>query len=39
RHVRHGKAPARAEEWVARSDEANARLIAAGRDRADLVVE
>ncbi|KMO94682.1 nucleoside/nucleotide kinase family protein [Streptomyces roseus] len=39
RHVRHGKAPARAEEWVARSDEANARLIAADRDRADLVVE
>ncbi|MFE5540210.1 nucleoside/nucleotide kinase family protein [Streptomyces sp. NPDC056519] len=39
RHVRHGKAPARAREWVARSDEANARLIAAGRNRADLVVE
>ncbi|MFI6144773.1 nucleoside/nucleotide kinase family protein [Streptomyces sp. NPDC051109] len=39
RHVRHGKAPARAEEWVARSDEANARLIADGRSRADLVVE
>ncbi|MEV0416434.1 nucleoside/nucleotide kinase family protein [Streptomyces sp. NPDC050448] len=39
RHVRHGKEPARAEEWVARSDEANARLIAAGRARADLVVE
>ncbi|WP_327134966.1 nucleoside/nucleotide kinase family protein [Streptomyces sp. NBC_01343] len=39
RHVRHGKAPAHAEEWVARSDEANARLIAAGRTRADLVVE
>ncbi|WP_328764744.1 MULTISPECIES: nucleoside/nucleotide kinase family protein [unclassified Streptomyces] len=38
RHVRHGKAPARAEEWVNRSDEANARLIAAGRSRADLVV-
>ncbi|MFJ3908689.1 nucleoside/nucleotide kinase family protein [Streptomyces vinaceus] len=39
RHVRHGKARAHAEEWVARSDEANARLIAAGRSRADLVVE
>lgn len=39
RHVRHGKAPAHAEAWVARSDEANARLIAAGRARADLVVE
>ncbi|MFI6005968.1 nucleoside/nucleotide kinase family protein [Streptomyces sp. NPDC051366] len=39
RHVRHGKAPAHAEEWVTRSDETNARLIAAGRTRADLVVE
>ncbi|KOY54829.1 nucleoside/nucleotide kinase family protein [Streptomyces sp. XY332] len=39
RHVRHGKAPAHAQEWVTRSDEANARLIAAGRTRADLVVE
>ncbi|MFJ1864960.1 nucleoside/nucleotide kinase family protein [Streptomyces sp. NPDC088097] len=38
RHVRHGKDPARARAWVARSDEANARLIAPGRDRADLVV-
>ncbi|MET9885679.1 nucleoside/nucleotide kinase family protein [Streptomyces sp. NPDC006430] len=39
RHVRHGKAQARAEEWVTGSDEANARLIAPGRARADLVVE
>ncbi len=39
RHVRHGKEQAYAEEWVARSDEANARLIAPGRVRADLVVE
>ncbi|MER7463124.1 nucleoside/nucleotide kinase family protein [Streptomyces sp. NPDC097981] len=39
RHVRHGRAPAHAEEWVTRSDEANARLIAGGRARADLVVE
>ncbi|OKJ03969.1 pantothenate kinase [Streptomyces sp. CB01249] len=38
RHVRYGKARADAERWVARSDEANARLVAAGRDRADLVV-
>ncbi|WP_330334884.1 nucleoside/nucleotide kinase family protein [Streptomyces sp. NBC_00536] len=38
RHVRHGKDPAYARAWVARSDEANARLIAAGRDRADLVL-
>ncbi|MFJ7166576.1 nucleoside/nucleotide kinase family protein [Streptomyces globosus] len=39
RHVRHGKAPDRAREWVERSDEANARLVARGRRRADLVVE
>ncbi|MEV5603751.1 nucleoside/nucleotide kinase family protein [Streptomyces sp. NPDC052299] len=38
RHVRYGKDRAEAERWVARSDEANARLVAAGRDRADLVV-
>ncbi|MET9319404.1 nucleoside/nucleotide kinase family protein [Streptomyces sp. NPDC003038] len=39
RHVRHGKERAYAAQWVARSDEANARLIAPGRERADLVVE
>ncbi|MFE6224554.1 nucleoside/nucleotide kinase family protein [Streptomyces sp. NPDC057854] len=38
RHVRFGKAEPDAEAWVARSDEANARLVAGGRDRADLVV-
>ncbi len=38
RHVRHGRARRGAEEWVARSDEANARLVARGRDRADLIV-
>nr|WP_308345399.1 nucleoside/nucleotide kinase family protein [Streptomyces sp. ISL-94] len=38
RHVRHGKDPARARAWVVRSDESNARLIAPGRDRADLVI-
>ncbi|MFD9406019.1 nucleoside/nucleotide kinase family protein [Streptomyces sp. NPDC059989] len=38
RHVRHGKDPAHARAWVARSDESNARLIAPGRDRADLVI-
>ncbi|OII70481.1 nucleoside/nucleotide kinase family protein [Streptomyces sp. CC77] len=38
RHVRHGKDPADAERWVRGSDEANARLVAPGRDRADLVV-
>ncbi|WP_406091127.1 nucleoside/nucleotide kinase family protein [Streptomyces sp. NBC_01013] len=38
RHVRFGKQRAYAERWVEGSDEANARLVAAGRDRADLVV-
>ncbi|MEU9104481.1 nucleoside/nucleotide kinase family protein [Streptomyces xanthophaeus] len=39
RHVRHGKERARAQDWVARSDEPNARLVAPGRHRADLVVD
>ncbi|WP_309237796.1 nucleoside/nucleotide kinase family protein [Streptomyces albidus (ex Kaewkla and Franco 2022)] len=39
RHVRFGKSPAEAASWVHRSDEANARLIAPVRERADLVVE
>lgn len=39
RHVRHGKDQVGARAWVARSDEANARLIAPGRDRADLVLD
>ncbi len=38
RHVRHGRPRSRAQEWVARSDEANARLVERGRDRADLIV-
>ncbi|MCX5108605.1 nucleoside/nucleotide kinase family protein [Streptomyces sp. NBC_00378] len=38
RHVRFGKPRAYAERWVARSDEANARLVERGRTRADLVV-
>ncbi|MER5935362.1 nucleoside/nucleotide kinase family protein [Streptomyces sp. NPDC002054] len=38
RHVRHGKDPGLAAAWVSRSDEANAALIAPGRDRADLVI-
>ena len=38
RHVRFGKTPADAEAWVAEVDEANARLVASTRDRADLVV-
>ncbi|MEU9233700.1 nucleoside/nucleotide kinase family protein [Streptomyces subrutilus] len=39
RHVRHGKDPAHARGWVARSDEPNARVVAAGRHRADLVLD
>ncbi|MFB7587612.1 nucleoside/nucleotide kinase family protein [Streptomyces sp. NPDC056169] len=38
RHVRFGKDRAWAERWVHDSDEANARLVASSRDRADLVV-
>ncbi len=38
RHVRFGKPPAEARAWVERSDEANARLVEATRDAADVVV-
>jgi pantothenate kinase len=38
RHVEFGKSPGEAAAWVERSDEANSRLVAATRDRADLVV-
>ncbi|GAA3376998.1 nucleoside/nucleotide kinase family protein [Streptomyces sannanensis] len=38
RHVRYGKDRPYAEAWVRDSDEANARLVELGRDRADLVV-
>nr|WP_179724807.1 nucleoside/nucleotide kinase family protein [Saccharopolyspora hordei] len=38
RHVAHGRTPQEAAEWVQRSDEANARLVAPTRARADLVV-
>ncbi|MDN3292485.1 nucleoside/nucleotide kinase family protein [Streptomyces ficellus] len=38
RHVHYGKDRPYAERWVRESDEANARLVAAGRGRADLVV-
>ncbi|MHA7132221.1 nucleoside/nucleotide kinase family protein [Oerskovia turbata] len=38
RHVRHGRSPSAARAWVADSDEANARLVAGTRDRADVVV-
>jgi pantothenate kinase len=38
RHERWGKTPAAARRFVAESDEANARAVATGRDRADRVV-
>ncbi|MER5767227.1 nucleoside/nucleotide kinase family protein [Streptomyces sp. NPDC001985] len=38
RHVRFGKERAYAEGWVRASDEPNARLVALGKHRADLVV-
>jgi pantothenate kinase len=38
RHVRFGKAPAAARDWVLRSDEANAERVAATRGRADRVI-
>ncbi|MEV3857496.1 nucleoside/nucleotide kinase family protein [Streptomyces sp. NPDC050095] len=39
RHVEFGKSPSFARDWVLRSDEANARRVAPGRERADVVVE
>jgi hypothetical protein len=39
RHVEFGKTPDEAAAWVARSDEANARLIEAAAHRADAVVD
>jgi pantothenate kinase len=39
RHVAFGKTVAQARDWVARSDERNAELIAADRQRADLVLD
>ena len=39
RHERFGKAPDAARAWSLGPDEANARLIAATADRADLVVD
>lgn len=39
RHVSFGKTPEAAREWVERVDGANARLVEAARDRADLVVD
>lgn len=39
RHISHGRSPAAAREWVLRTDEANARLVAATADRADVRVQ
>jgi pantothenate kinase len=39
RHVRFGKSPEQAREWVLRSDERNAVLVAATESAADLVVD
>jgi pantothenate kinase len=38
RHVAYGRTPAAARDWVLRSDEDNARLVASTRPLADLVV-
>ena len=38
RHIQFGKTPDEAHEWVMRSDEANAALVATTRARADLTV-
>lgn len=38
RHVRFGKTPVAARQWVERVDEPNARLIEATKPRADLIV-
>jgi pantothenate kinase len=39
RHVRFGKTPDQARDWVLRSDEANAALVAESAGAADLVVD
>ena len=38
RHIAFGKTPAEAEEWVTRSDDPNAALIAATAHRADRIL-
>jgi pantothenate kinase len=38
RHIEFGKTPEQAAEWVHRLDEQNARLVAATRERADVIV-
>ena len=39
RHVRHGRSPDEAREFVRMSDEANATIVAATRPRADVVID
>jgi len=39
RHVAHGRSPEQAREWVVRTDERNAQLVAQTRAQADLVVQ
>jgi pantothenate kinase len=39
RHIEFGKKPEAAARWVEEVDEANARVIALGRDSADLIVD
>ena len=39
RHAAFGKPPEQAQAWALGSDEANARLVAPGRARADVIVE
>ena len=38
RHVQFGKTSQEAREWVMRSDQANAAVVAATRERADVIV-
>ena len=38
RHVQFGKTPEEARAWVMRSDQANAAVVAATRERADVIV-
>lgn len=38
RHVAHGRTPEQAQQWVAATDEPNARQVEATREQADLVV-
>ncbi len=39
RHVRHGRSPEEAREFVQTSDEANAAIIAATRSFADVLID